>query len=173
MPQEIRGLARREPRFARGWSRLDEHGEVQNVFELWSRRVRAVQQHEWFRGTLGRGPLQRIGPIAARASEEVEGMPTRYTTCPQWLDRLALQPLPVYRICRALLWRAALPFLVRHVSGKEVIASHDDGAGGLSDPLGHGALARTAPPVNRHNETRRVDRAGTNRGDYRVDGQEP
>ena len=118
---------------------------------------------------LGRSLLQWIGAVTARTSQKVEGIPTRRATRPQWLDRFAFQATPVQRICRPLLWRAAIPFRVAHTSCKKIIAWHDDSAGGLRDRLGYGGLASTTAPINCHDESLCVDPTGTNRGDYPVD----
>src|SRR2546430_743767 len=129
---------------------LDLSVLVKNVCELRSRGIRAVEQDDRVRGTLGRGPLQGIGAVTARTSQKVEGIPTRCSPSPQWLDRFTFQAAPIYGICRALHWRATVPFRVAHASGKEIIARHDDSAAGLSDRFGHGALARTTASINGH-----------------------
>src|SRR2546426_4175587 len=170
LPEELRRLTRCKPCIARGRGRLDQHAEVNEVCELRPRGICAVEQHDRFRGKVGRSPSQGIGAVAAWTSQEIEGIPTRGTTSPQWLYRFAFQPAPVYGICRSLFRRAAVPFRIAHVSSKEIIAWHDDRADGLSNRFGDGGLARTTPSINGHDQSLWADRAGTNRGDYGVDG---
>src|SRR5207302_10712767 len=110
LPEEICLLTRCEPRLARARGRLDQHAQVKHVCELRARGIRAVEQDDRFRGTLGRGPLRGIGAVTARTSQKVEGIPTRCSPSPQWLDRFTFQAAPIYGICRALLWRAPVPF---------------------------------------------------------------
>lgn len=115
--QEACGLSRSAPLVAELRGRIDEDRQVDEINELWSRRVCAVEDDDGRRVPFREISAHRVRPVGTNAGLEIQGSPPCGDAGEQRLERFAPQTAPVDGAAGAVARASRVPLRVGDLCG--------------------------------------------------------